>query len=101
MHEHEHVAEHRGVLILVLGILGLAVCCLAGIIAWVLANQDLAKMAQGQMDPEGAGMTKAGKICGIVSVALTVLSILIFVDTEPEQLTHVERNQGAWDVDTP
>ncbi len=64
---------HRGVLILVLGILGLVCCVITGIIAWVMANTDLREMDAGRMDPEGRGLTTAGKICGIISVALWLL----------------------------
>jgi len=32
---------HRGVLILVLGILGIVCCFILGIIAWVMGNNDL------------------------------------------------------------
>ena len=59
------LTPHRGTLILVLGIVGLVVglfgsfcCCIfgiagciCGIIAWVMANKDLRKMAEGRMDP--------------------------------------------------
>lgn len=70
---------HRGTLILVLGILGLVCCFVGGIVAWVLGNQDIKDMEAGTMDPSGLGMTKAGKILGIISVALNVLGILIWV----------------------
>jgi hypothetical protein len=69
---------HRGVLILILGILGIVCCFICGIVAWVMGNTDLQAMAAGQMDPAGEGMTKAGKICGMVGVGLAVLTILIY-----------------------
>ena len=65
---------HRGVLILVLGILSLVCSCFPlGIVSWVLGHQDLRDMSAGTMDPSGRGMTQAGKILGIISVVLTVL----------------------------
>lgn len=77
------VAPHRGTTVLVLGILALVflgacgIGLILGIIAWVMGNSDLRAMAAGQMDRSGEGMTKAGKICGMVAVivfiALTVL----------------------------
>lgn len=70
---------HRGTTVLVLGILGLVVCQVCGIIAWVMANKDLPKMEAGTMDPEGIGQTKAGKICGIISVILLALIIVFYV----------------------
>ena len=69
---------HRGVLVLILGIVGLLCCFVAGIIAWVLGNQDLKDMDAGTMDPEGRGMTQAGKILGIISVALNVLGLIVY-----------------------
>lgn len=66
---------HRGTMILVLGILGLVLCVICGIIAWVMANADLRAMQAGQMDRAGEGLTKAGKICGMISVILNVIGI--------------------------
>lgn len=73
------LAPHRGTMILVFGILGLLLCVIFGIVAWVMGNGDLRQMAQGTMDPSGEGMTKAGKILGIISVVLTVVGIAIWV----------------------
>lgn len=70
---------HRGTLVLVLGILGIVCCMPCGIVAWVLGNQDLRDMAAGTMDPTGLGMTKAGKILGIISVVLAVIGIIVWV----------------------
>ena len=73
------VESHRGAVVLVLGILGLIVCPIIGIIAWVMGNTDLQKMQAGQMDREGEGLTKAGKICGMISVILAIVMILIWI----------------------
>ncbi|MHC4063100.1 MAG: DUF4190 domain-containing protein [Planctomycetota bacterium] len=70
---------HRGTAILVLGILGIPVCFICGIIAWVMANSDLRDMQAGQMDPSGMGMTKAGKICGIIGVILAIVTLAIWL----------------------
>jgi hypothetical protein len=79
---NQALTPHRGALILVLGILGLVICQPVGIAAWVMGKNDLAEMDAGRMDPDGRGLTQAGKICGIVSVcllALTVLMIMVFM----------------------
>jgi len=68
--------QNRGTTILVLGILGIVVCQICGIVAWVMANKDIPKMEAGTMDPEGLGSTKAGKICGIISVILLILAVI-------------------------
>jgi len=69
---------HRGTTILVLGILGLVVCPICGIIAWIMGNGDIKKIEAGQMDPEGLGQTKAGKICGIIATILAILFTVIY-----------------------
>ena len=75
----ETLKPHRGTLVLVLGILGIACCFICGIIAWVMGNNDLKEMDAGIMDPEGKSITQAGKICGMVSVGLQILGLLIWV----------------------
>jgi uncharacterized protein DUF4190 len=70
---------HRGTLVLVLGIVGIVCCMPAGIVAWVLGHQDLRDMNAGLMDPTGRGMTQAGKILGMISVALVVVGGIIWM----------------------
>jgi hypothetical protein len=69
---------HRGAVILAFGILGLAVCQLFGVAAWVMANADLKEMNRGYKDPGGRDLTQAGRIPGIVSTVLLAIS-LVFV----------------------
>ena len=71
---------HRGTLILVLGILGL-VCCgiFTAIPAWIMGSADLKEMDAGTMDPEGRGITNAGKICGMIGCILTIVVIVFQV----------------------
>jgi len=73
------VRPHRGVLILVFGILGLVICVIFGIAAWVMGNSDLAAMRAGEMDRSGEGLTNAGRICGIVACCLAILAIVIWI----------------------
>jgi len=70
---------HRGAIVLVLGILGLVVCPICGIVAWVMGNGDLRAMQAGQMDPSGMGLTKAGKICGIIAVILWIVGFGLWI----------------------
>jgi len=67
------VKPHRGVVVLVLGILGIVVCFICGIFAWVMGKNDLREMDAGIMDPAGRGITKAGKICGMIGTILGCL----------------------------
>lgn len=70
---------HRGTLILVLGILGLVMCALIGAAAWIMGRSDLALMRTGAMDASGETATRAGMICGIISVVLTVVTALLYL----------------------
>jgi len=73
------VQPHRGVLILVFGILGLVLCFIFGIVAWVMGNGDLKQMDAGAMDPSGRGLTQAGKICGMIGVILNIVVIVLYI----------------------
>jgi len=68
---------HRGSVILAFGILGLVVCQLFGIAAWVMANSDLEEMRRGYMDPSGRDLTNTGRILGMVATILTIASLII------------------------
>jgi len=73
------VEPHRGVMILVFGILGLMVCFIFGIIAWVMGKGDLQKMKAGQMDREGEALTRVGYILGIVSTVIVLAAFVIWL----------------------
>lgn len=70
---------HRGTLVLVFGILGLVICIIFGILAWVWGNADLKEMDAGRMDPSGRGMTQAGKIIGMVACILAIAAFVIYI----------------------
>lgn len=71
---------HRGGLVFTLGLVGLVLttACglglLSGLPAWILGARDLSRMQAGALDPSGHGITRAGKICGMVA---TILSLII------------------------
>jgi hypothetical protein len=74
---------HRGPVILTLGILGLVLSCcypagwILGGIALSMGSTDTNEMDRGRMDPEGRGMTTAGKICGMIGVILAFLALFV------------------------
>jgi len=70
---------HRGGTVLVLGILGLVVCFICGIIAWVMGNEDLRQMKAGRMDPSGRSNTQAGRICGMISTILAIAALVFYL----------------------
>jgi len=73
------VEPHRGVMILVFGILGLMVCFIFGIVAWVMGKGDLEKMKRGEMDREGEAMTRVGYILGIVSTIIVLVAFVVWL----------------------
>jgi len=65
---------HRGVLILVLGILSFVFCGIfTAIPAWIMGSADLKEIDAGTMDPAGRGMTSAGRILGMINTLLHIL----------------------------
>ena len=72
------MTPHRGVLVLVLGILGLVGCgILTGIPAWVIGSGDLKAMDAGTMDPSGRSLTNAGKICGMIATIIAIVAVVL------------------------
>lgn len=75
-YRRRYSVEHRGPVILTLGILGLVICGIVlGPIAWILGAQDLGEIRSGRMDPAGEGLTNAGMICGMIA---TILHLVVF-----------------------
>ncbi|HXJ56762.1 MAG TPA: LapA family protein [Verrucomicrobiae bacterium] len=71
---------HRGVLILVLGILSFVLCGIfTAIPAWVMGSADLKEMDAGTMDPAGRGMTGAGRILGIIICIFFAVGVVLAV----------------------
>ena len=70
---------HRGVLILVFGILGITVCGIFGPIAWIMGNADLNEIRAGTMDPSGEQLTNIGRILGMIGTILIVFGMCLGV----------------------
>ena len=75
----QHLQPHRGVLILVFGILSWVVCVVFGIVAWVMGNGDLRAMREGRMDPSGEGLTQAGRIVGMIHIIISIIAIPVLI----------------------
>jgi hypothetical protein len=73
------VQHPQAIIAMVLGILGLAVCPLIGIAAIVLGNKARKEIDAAPGQFAGRGMATAGFVLGIISVAFTVLLILLLV----------------------
>ena len=63
-----------GVAIFVLGLLGMLLCQVLGIIAWVQGNTYLQKCRNLGVEPEGIAV--AGRILGMISSILFILSLV-------------------------
>lgn len=71
------LTPHRGGTVLTLGILSLF--CFGPILgptAWIMGQSDMKEIREGRMDPDGEGMTNAGRIIGIISSVLWGLYVL-------------------------
>jgi hypothetical protein len=75
--EPRYLAPHRGVMILVFGILGFVTCGIFAILAWVMGNTDLAEMDAGRMDPSGRDLTNVGRILGMILCFLWIAGVLL------------------------
>ncbi|MCZ6794023.1 MAG: hypothetical protein O7J95_10465 [Planctomycetota bacterium] len=63
--------------IFILGLLGILLCQILGIIAWVQGNTYMAECKTRGVEPEGLAV--AGRILGIVSVVLLILTVVVIV----------------------
>lgn len=69
--------DSRATTILVLGLLGLLLCQILGIVAWVMGNT-LKKEAEAAGWPE-PGTAKAGRILGIIATVIMILVIVFYI----------------------
>lgn len=69
----------RGAMILTFGILGLVICGIFSIVAWIMGSGDLKQIDAGMRDPAGRGMTQAGMILGIIGTVLIGIALLFMV----------------------
>ena len=44
-----------------------------------MGSKDLKEMNAGIMDPEGRGITTAGKICGMISCIIIIVTIVVVI----------------------
>lgn len=70
---------HRGMTILILGIVAIAFFHLVGPFAWYMGSVDLRKMREGKMDRRGESETRVGYILGIVSTLLMAVGLLVLL----------------------
>ena len=64
-----------GTVVFVLGLLGLLMCQVLGIVAWIMGNTYMAKCREMNVAPEGIAV--AGRILGIISTCFLAISLFI------------------------
>ncbi len=64
------VAQHRGALILTLGIVSLKFLCTLGIVTLVMSKNDLKARRFGRMDRNRESLTTVGYVQGIISASI-------------------------------
>lgn len=69
----------RAMLILAFGILGIVACMPFGIAAWVMGNTALREIDADPGRYGGRGTVSAGRLLGIISVALVLLGIVMMI----------------------
>lgn len=74
--QERYLTPHRGVMILVFGILGIVFCGIFALMAWIMGNTDLAEMDAGRMDPSGRDLTNVGRILGMIVCILWIAGVL-------------------------
>jgi uncharacterized membrane protein YphA (DoxX/SURF4 family) len=68
---------HRGTLLIILAIVGFAVCFIASPVAFFMARSDKQKMEAGTMDPEGRSLTVAAYWLGLINSILITIGLCI------------------------
>jgi hypothetical protein len=64
---------------LVLGILGIICCAPLGVVAWIMANNELEGIRGGRRNPANEGTANASRILGIVGTVLLGLGLIALV----------------------
>ena len=62
---------------LVVSIIGLVCCQILGIVAWVMANNELEGIKAGKRNPANEGTASAARIIGIVTTVLLGIGIVL------------------------
>lgn len=65
--------------VLIMGIISISVCGLAGPFAWKMGNDELARIDMDLADPNKRGEATAGRMLGIVSTIFTGFGLLVML----------------------
>ena len=76
MTDQYYQEDSQATTVLVLGILALVLCQVLGPIAWVMGNKELAGIDAGLRPPQNRGTAQAGRILGIISTIILIISVV-------------------------
>lgn len=69
----------RGAVVLLYGVLGLIICPLLSVAAWLMGSADLKEMQAHKMDASGRQLTNSGRILGIIGTVVMLAVLVYFV----------------------
>lgn len=67
--------------VFVFGIVGLLLCQILGIVAWVKGNDYMRRCREASVEPEGLAVT--GRILGIIASVVLILAVIFWVFMAP------------------
>jgi hypothetical protein len=82
---------------LVLSIVGLVCCQVLGIVAWIMANNELQAIKAGRRNPANEGTASAARIIGIVTTVLLGIGIILGIIFLIAGLAAVPWSEIRWD----
>jgi ABC-type Fe3+ transport system permease subunit len=84
---------------LVLSIIGLVCCQLLGIVAWIMANNELQAIKAGRRNHANEGTANAARIIGIVATVLFGIGIVLLIISLFAGLAMVPWSEEFWRED--
>jgi uncharacterized membrane protein len=81
---------------LVLSIVGLVCCQVLGIVAWIMANNELQAIKAGRRNPANEGTASAARIIGIVATVLLGIGIILLIIALIAGLAMVPWSEEFW-----
>jgi ABC-type Fe3+ transport system permease subunit len=81
---------------LVLSIVGLVCCQVLGIVAWIMANNELEAIKAGRRNPANEGTASAARIIGIVATVLLCVGVVLLIISLIAGLAMVPWSEEFW-----
>lgn len=81
---------------LVISIVGLVCCQVLGIVAWVMANNELEAIKTGRRNPTNEGTATAARIIGIVATVIFGIGVVLLIFALVAGLAMVPWSEEFW-----